>query len=540
MKIKKYIMLLSSALIVAACNLDMIPEGATMTEEQKDANIQNIPERLAGDVNALKDGLIVYGTLGSKDNHFDYGFPAVCLMYDQGGQDMVAQISGYNWFSSSLQFMDRLPTSTFNTFMWELYYNHIKSANDCINYVNRYFPNEEDQSATVKNYLGQALASRAFDYLQLAQTYQFTYIGHENEKCVPLVLETMTEEELNNNPRATVQAVYDRIMKDLNNAIDYLENNRIARADKAQITAEVAYGLRARANLLMGNWADAATDAASALSGGNNPYSIEEVSVPAFNSTDANSWIWGAVITAQSDVVKTSIVNWPSHLCSLTGMGYTTSTDGTAYRLINAELWSKIPASDVRKGWWVDGRLQSPILINRYGRDDGSIIGKVLSYSPYTNVKFGEEGNGVLNTENSQDWPMMRAEEMCLIMAEATARSEQAIGNAKRILENFVQLYRDESYTCTATTLDEFLDEIWFQRRIELWGEGFSLFDILRFKKSIVRLNANFAANCTYADITPESAIMIYRIPEREISVNQGIGDEDNNASAMPPTPVGQ
>ena len=31
--------------------------------------------------------------------------------------------------------------------------------------------------ASLKKYRGQALASRAFDYLQLIQTYQLTYIG---------------------------------------------------------------------------------------------------------------------------------------------------------------------------------------------------------------------------------------------------------------------------------------------------------------------------------------------------------------------------
>mgnify|MGYP000370431231 FL=1 len=52
--------------------------------------------------------------------------------------------------------------------------------------------------------------------------YQHTYAGHENSLAVPIVTETMTDEDMQNNPRATVQQVYDQIMSDLNTAADLL------------------------------------------------------------------------------------------------------------------------------------------------------------------------------------------------------------------------------------------------------------------------------------------------------------------------------
>ena len=52
-----------------------------------------------------------------------------------------------------------------------------------------------------------------YDYLNLVQIYQFTYAGHENALAVPIVTEKMSDEEMQNNPRATVQQVYDQIMK---------------------------------------------------------------------------------------------------------------------------------------------------------------------------------------------------------------------------------------------------------------------------------------------------------------------------------------
>lgn len=544
MKLNKYIALFSSVLVLASCDLDKFPESSTITEDQKNEVAELLPERLQGDLGGLKAGLIAYKTLGSSSNHFDYGFPAVCLIYDQGGQDMVSQVHGYNWFASSLQFQDRIKTSDFTSLIWNIYYKQIKTANDCLLIINKLYPTENDKDAQTLYYLAQALASRAFAYMQLAQTYQFTYIGHENEKAVPLVLETMTEEEKTNNPRATVQAIYAQVMKDLNTAVSYLTISNeagIAPADKAEISLYAAFGLRARANLIMGNWAEAAKDAENAYSNA-SPYTMKEVSMPAFNSINANSWIWGSIITEENDVVQTGIVNWPSHLCSLTGNGYTTGTGvSAAYRAISSTLWDRIPNTDIRKGWWVDGELNSPVLVNAYGATNAKYIATGAfgngAFAPYTNVKFGPEGDELLNSTNAQDWPLMRAEEMILIQAEALARANN-LPDAKDLLTQFVSMFRDPEYICKATNLDEFIDEIWFQRRIELWGEGFSLFDVLRLNKPIVRIGSSFTSNCTYADIEPNDPILIYMIPESEIEANNGIGDSDNNTSAIPPTPI--
>lgn len=102
------------------------------------------------------------------------------------------------------------------------------------------------------------LCNASFEYFTLIQLYQFTYKGHEDAAGVPIVTEKTAEAEANNNPRAAVKDVYKQIMDDLNIAIDYLTDSRSA---KSEINRQVAYGLRARVNLVMQNWSDAATDA---------------------------------------------------------------------------------------------------------------------------------------------------------------------------------------------------------------------------------------------------------------------------------------
>lgn len=48
---------------------------------------------------------------------------------------------------------------------------------------------EDTEDPTLMYYRAQALAFRAFDYHVLAQYYQFTYIGNEDKRCVPVITE---------------------------------------------------------------------------------------------------------------------------------------------------------------------------------------------------------------------------------------------------------------------------------------------------------------------------------------------------------------
>ncbi len=540
MKLNKYIYLLLGIASVTSCDIDRFPESSTVTEDQKSEIAEMVPERLSADVNGLKSGLTTFGTVSTSTStiHMDFGFPAACISYDQSGMDMIAENHGYNWFSGALMHTDRLSTSTYNVFNWRIYYNHIKTANDLIATIKSV--GEENWSEEMKNYYAMALTGRAFDYLNLVQSYQFTYIGNEEKPAVPIVLDDITEEQQTNNPRATVKAVYEQIMKDLDLALDMFAEAGIERANKAEANANVAYGLRARANLLMGNWAQAAQDANAAREG-YEPLSMGSISVPSFTDINASSWIWGIIITPEDDVVQTSIINWPSHMCAITGNGYTTGIGvHYAHRRINSTLYDWIPETDVRKGWFAGAdpvAEPSQGLINMYGAGLASALANAACFGPYNNTKFGTVSGDYFDTDNSQDWPIMRAEEMILIEAEALAHTNP--GEAKNLLENFVKNYRNPEYVCTASSTESLVDEVWMQRRVELWGEGFSLFDLLRLKKPLVRKGAGFSGNCTWEDVQPGYNSLIYMIPDIEINSNNGISEDDNNEAVVPPTPLG-
>lgn len=165
---------------------------------------------------------------------------------------------------------------------------------------------------------------------------------------------------------------------------------------------------------------------------------------------------------------------------------------------------------------------------------EGYSVVEYFGLEPYVNTKFGAYQSVFGNTTNASDWPLMRVEEMYLIKAEAEAMSGN-LAAGKSTLENFVQAYRDPSFVSKATSPQQFQDEVWLQRRVELWGEGYSLFDLLRLKKPVVRKNTNYHASVQF-NLDPESQIMIYRIPQCEMETNTGISDTDNNPAASQPT----
>ena len=537
-----FVALLGSAmLLTTSCSdLDTNPSGSTMSDGQLNEVLAQDPSKLKSEVSGMYANMIEYGAIAQwygDVRHYDFGYASTMMMMDASGQDEPSQVSGYNWYNTPLRFVDRTANSETTYFIWNQCYKNIKVANDVLKSVDL-----ENLSDVAKSYVGQAYAMRAFEYFTLIQLYQFTYKGHEDAAGVPLVTEKTTEAEANNNPRAVVKDVYKQIMDDLNIAIDYLTDSRSA---KSEINRQVAYGLRARVNLVMQNWSDAAADAKKAAEG-YTPLSKEAAAAPGFNDVSASNWIWGNIVDESNDIVQTGILNFPAMMCSFTGNGYSPTY---ACRMINSKLWKEIPSTDVRKGWWIDENLNSSIVDSKYvvhqkdEDEEGNVVKYLAVYNqtgdevaditePYTNVKFGAYKNQYGNELNACDIPLMRVEEMILIQAEATAMGGN-VEEGKRILENFVRTYRDPSYTCNATTAEGVQDAVWFQRRVELWGEGFSFTDLLRLKKPLDRTGANYEVSVRFK-LPAESPIFLYLIPEDEENHNEALVGNNNPVVAVP------
>ncbi len=111
----------------------------------------------------------------------------------------------------------------------------------------------------------------------------------------------------------------------------------------------------------------------------------------------------------------------------------------------------------------------------------------------------------------------------------------------KNVLPDFVTTYRDPSYVAsTASNAQVFQDEVWLQRRIELWGEGFSMVDIMRLEKNIVRFKAGVTSNFPddfKFNIAGNDQYLLMRIPQKETNNNLGIPLSKNNNGGSAPQP---
>ncbi len=521
--------LIASALLSASlvgCNdLDTEPLGAVITSGQKEDVVAADPEMISASVTGITAMFSVYGNaIPTSFGHDDFGYGSLMLGFDSRGMDMVGPDNGYNWYTRFMTFEDVFFNYRGTNMVWRTMYNQIYTANAVIGTIGA--DPEED---ALKYYLAQALAIRAFDYFVLAQMYQHTYKGHESAPCVPLITnENANEAAANGCARSTVQEVYDLIMADLNSAVSLLESTSKTRGnDKRYISKEVAYGLRARVNLTMQNWSAAAADAQKAIDGSGAPYSREEVSVPGFTESADHSWMWGIVIAETDRVVTSGIVNFASHMGSL-NYGYASVG---AWRTISKKLFNEIPATDVRKGWWLDANKQSDHL-------NEAQVAQAARYGcpAYCQMKYGPYKGVMGQSTNASDIPLMRVEEMYLILAEAQAMGGNPAAGAAT-LQKFVNDYRDAAYVCTASSAEAVQDAVWMQRRIELWGEGLSYFDIQRLNKGIDRRGAGFPAAYVF-NIPAGDNTLIYRIPESEEQANALISSEDNNPVTVIPSPV--
>lgn len=527
MKTRRYIYIGILAAVVSCSHMDeLTPQGGIVLAEQVQKVNSVIPSRADASFNGMYTRLGAPGSVFGGTRPDDWGFLMIGFSNDIEAADVVLANSGYNWFSACGNLTSRNADYANPYVRYAAPYNEIAAANEVLK---AYTYSSEDKEVRYK--IAQARAVRAFAYLNLAPYFQFGYAaGASDLPCVPLVTETTTN--FTENPRATVAEIYALIIDDLTFAIENLEG--YVRSDKSRIDRQVAYGLRARAYLNMEEWSLAAADAAKAAAG-YVPASLEEVSKPFLYDIGEHNWIWG--YDMRSDIALANpYATSSSWLRSFSGDGYAAACQ--VYACINSLLYDKIPATDVRKGWWVDASLTSPLLedVTWNGVSGPAVAGLEIdnvkmAFLPYTNVKFGMYQVG--GTTNDEDWPFMRVEEMILIQAEGLAKSGKT-AEAKVLLENFVQTYRDPSYSVTASgrSLE---DEIWFQRRIELWGEGFSNSDTRRLNKPLVRFHKGVQSNVPEAfrfNMPADDGWWLMRFTSAEKNTNLAI--VDNSGGTQP------
>lgn len=535
--IKSLLALAVAGVSLVGCNdLDQAPLSSTVTEDQKKQIIEENPEMLFASVNSLPTMTSSRFALYKGDPRLDtdFGVPSIFMITDHRGQDMPSALSDYQWYTAALEMSDFGGRYYDNLIYWKTFYNLINACNSVAALVD-----PEIVDSEMQYFRAQAVGFRAWCYFNLAQMYQFTYAKNPDAPTVPLLTEeNLDQAAADGCPRATGREIYAQIIKDLNESLSLLDkaqaggrtrkNMAVGNLEKTFLNQAVVNGLLARAYLFMQDYANAASFAQKAidLAGleGISPYTMDEVSKPSFINITDHSWMWGFYVDPSS--LLTGLQGWGGQMSPWHG---TACYPGAGvYRCINKKLYESIPANDVRKNWWFNGTTAPANLPSAYAEylADKAKYG-LADFSPYMQVKFAAYNNAPGETVNAEDVPYMRIEEMYLILAEAQGMQNPAVG--AQTLTTFVSAYRQPTYNCNAASKDIFQEEIWKQRRIELWGEGFSYFDMMRFQKGIDRRGGGFDPTLVF-NIAPDDPVLIYEIILDEAENNPLIGPTSNGA----------
>lgn len=470
---------------LTGCIEETFPLSSMATEEQ----VQESPT--STEAMALGMPAKALSIWDDASQHSFFGLPAHMIMRDMMTGDYLQSGSGigYGWHFYYWAQNKNMGDGFLKTqFTWNFYWGFLLSVNNVIGAVNP--DNATDEQL---GYLGSALAYRALIYLDLARMYEFlpNDIFTKNDEgvdvtnlTVPWVDETTTSAQASNNPRLPRAEMFAKIMADLDKAEQYAPK---LSSTQGQTQADLAcvYGLKARAYMWVEDYENAEKYARKAIDETKTqPLSEARALDTKAGYNTAADFMWALQPTSESECVQTGIVNWTSWVSNQSTFGYTgPATD--LYICIDKSMYDRISDTDWRKKQWVapDG---SPLKDLVTFPESPSI--DFSAYLPaYASVKFrpGSGDTDDYSTGCSAAVPVMRVEEMYFIEAEAAAHQNAARGVT--LLTNFMKQYRDPSYVCTVSATDAVVEEIVFQKRVELWGEGQTFFDIKRLNMSVTR-----------------------------------------------------
>ena len=550
MKLNKILMataVVLSAVAFTGCIREVFPKESAITEGQlaqssagMESMMKSVPSSMAAHVAASYDHSdFGYHSIGLyKDHHAMIMFP--CARPEKGGNPYYSRLQAPNYG------FDMGTNGGYTHYIWYNYYPFIKKANDIIGSVG------DDE--TLKEYRGLAKTFRALFYLDMVGYYDSlpakapelpTYekdlevvIGY----TVPIVTQDTTEEKAKENLRATRLQIFDFIFSDLADAEACLEKFETTTPIYPELAA--VYGLYARAYMWLGQFSDADVfDAAKnenvnkddypAIVTGQEAYqkaydyaelAMQTANVPfmtpeqwsnvttGFNSV-VPSWIWATMMS--TDTVINNLLAFPAHVCPEASYGY----GPLACVGVAKDTYDRLGNTDIRKKL-IAGPDKSYEQFKPYTSMTRDEWLSIQSMAPYTNFKFRpNQGERVdYMVANAVSLPIMRIEEMEFIAIEALTHLGRS-GEAAQRLVNWVVSNRADVYIFNETDEEKVREEIIFQKSVEFWGEGVTLFDMKRLDMGVHTTGQNYQSGMLF-DTEGRLPWWNLPIPSGETAVN--------------------
>jgi hypothetical protein len=439
--------------------LETKPTQFVSVEQLGEASRQD-PKLLNGSIAGLYSTMYT-PFVGGTTGHDDFGQKGIDIYTDMLQSDMVLGALNYGWYSNLARYTASVDFTRNEVYIpWRYYYRQIFGANTVIDALGG--TDAVPTTATAKATMGQAKAMRAYAYFYLSQLYAKEY-GDGITKILPIYKDTKSQAQ----PKSTAKEVWDFMVSDLTQAVTLLEG--FSRTSKDQVDQNVAKGLLAYVLAARGtqaDWTQVATFTQDIMNA--YPMTTTKATVATFdaagkwnnpeagfNNVATPSWMWGVDLTVAQGI---DLVSWWGQVDYYT---YSYAWAGDP-KVIDKGLYNAIHADDIRKKQF-SATSQRPL------------------------YKFFDPGRTAGGQRTvTTDLLYMRADEFYLLNAEANAHLGQE-ATAKQVLSNFLsQRITDISYL-TALSGQALLSEIYFQTRVELWGEGKAYLAMKRNKATITR-----------------------------------------------------
>ena len=471
---------------------------------------------------------------------------AMTSMYTQYQQSGNTEVNGDPWIGQMLGenmsgdliscLMDKRFSSAFSSWNrmndsrmiingtpWVVCFSMIRSANLLLDNIDKF-----DSATEAERKLARArmLTLRSHAYWRLLQIFAPRWCDSNNGAMVCAPLETTFSKE--NFPLASMSDIIARCYSDLDEAARIFADNRSDDGLEPMIiipNRNVALGVKMRIAMIKEDWTTVKSLANEILQ--NVPLTKSSELTSGFMEA-APSWIWGSydTIKSPSGNVEFPLYYWAFQSFYTCNGPYPCTWD-YGPNAIDKDLYLSIDPTDIRRSlfampdqldfrpfndlgnWYKTTYAEQPyfyattssgikaasrLFSNFYENKKPELAkNKAFHYGStwddynknYIPVQFGAQ----VKFYSSNDYGggavvFLRSDEVILSLAEANFR----LGDESAAREALVKLnsMRQANYVCNAYG-DDLMAEIRRSRKIELWGEGHSWFDMKRWNLPIRR-----------------------------------------------------
>jgi starch-binding outer membrane protein, SusD/RagB family len=412
------------------------------------------------------------------------------IVFNEQRADEFGQNDGNAATGSAVWQQSVASTNDFVNNVWSAGYTAINASNILISKLQG---TTAVSDSVAKLYTAEAKFIRALSYLSLVQTYAKPYTLNPKGLGLPLRLTPVTSSGYNDIARSTVEEVYTQILKDLNEAETGLPvAYSTALLNTSRAKKSTAISLKSRVYLIQGDYQNVVKEAQKLVS-----------------STAPFQYSAGSLT-----------LKLESNFATIFGGSYTGAE--AIFSIPFANSTTETPAS------------QSALAFNYVSQPIIFLTTAGISSNPALNTSLDARA-GLISTNTAKqkllrkfnittapfrDYvPVIRYAEVLLNYAEAAANMNDL--NTAMALLKAVRNRSNPSFVFSEADInskDALIGTILTERRIELLGEGFRLFDLQRKLQTLPSKTGSIG---TAPLVLLTSSNYIWPIPSGEISANK-------------------